>query len=228
MDLAALRDSLRKLSPAVPRDVLRVETGIGSLDRALSAGGLVRGHITEIVGCMSSGKTALALSLVAQQTRTGQLAAFIDGTHQLYPPAAAAMGVELARLLVVKPPVVTHRNLVRAAEIIAQSRAFGLVVIDLPQAVAIDRVPARRLRTAAQRTSTAVVALATRSGSVDGASARLSLEARRGNRGQLSIAKGGNSSLQIEFPLTHHRFDDSPPRPIPEAIDRQQPGEEEQ
>src|SRR5688500_12678675 len=67
----------------------------------LLGGGLPRGRLTEIAGARSCGKTSLALVTAARVTQGGQLVAWVDGASELYPPAAAASGVDLERLLLV-------------------------------------------------------------------------------------------------------------------------------
>jgi protein ImuA len=263
MDLAVLRDSLHELAPGLirrgsalenaPRDGAQqgnalaftpAPTGHRALDQALLLGGLPAGRLSEIAGAPSSGKTALALSLLAEQTRAGKLVAFVDGSGQFYPPAAAAMGVDLERLLLVQPGQAStahsggRRNhvapLTRAAELIARSRAFSMVAIDVPGPLRIDRVPARRLRTAAQATGTTIIALCRAPGSVEGASARIETRAqcrscksggRRATR--VDIRKGGTAPcVQIELGSTSHRFDHLPPRDVAPVLVRALPGEE--
>src|SRR5512138_547944 len=101
--IARLRDEIRRLERSPARRDGRVACGIAGVDAALPGGGFPRGAISELSGGPASGKTAVALALVAA-LGPDELAAYVDGRGELYPPAAAARGVDLARLLVVRPP----------------------------------------------------------------------------------------------------------------------------
>lgn len=177
-----LKESLRRIAPTATFDPEPaapgeggLSTGLAALDQILATGGLAAGKLTEIAGGPSSGKTALALTAIASITTKGAgLAAFIDGRDQLYPPAAAALGVDLERLLVVKPPA---SGIARAAEILVRSRGFELIVVDLPAQHRLARSVAHRLRTAAHQTRTALAVLCNRAGDVDAAHARLEVRA---------------------------------------------------
>lgn len=110
MELAMLRESLNKLAPSSLGDAMAnglaitpVHSGVAALDTALVLGGLPAGRVSEIAGPSSSGKTALGLGLLAEQTNAGKWVAVVDGTGQFYPPAAAAMGVDLERTLLIAP-----------------------------------------------------------------------------------------------------------------------------
>jgi recombination protein RecA len=103
-------------------------TGFASLDRALGIGGLPRGHITEIFGPPSCGKTALALQIVAHVQRSGGAAAWIDAEHAFSPPFAAQLGTQMSRL-----PVATPDSAEQAGEIARRflaSGALDLLVMD--------------------------------------------------------------------------------------------------
>src|SRR5512142_864832 len=101
--IARLREEIRRIERSPARREGRVACGLAAVDAALPGGGFPRGAISELSGGPASGKTAVALALVAALGRE-ELAAYVDGRGELYPPAAAARGVELARLLVVRPP----------------------------------------------------------------------------------------------------------------------------
>src|SRR5262245_5227193 len=126
-----LRKSLALLAappaPAGPP----LATGSAAVDM-LIGGGLPRGRLVEMAGPWSSGKTALALAAAARVTAQGGLVAYIDARRELYPPAAAQLGVDLERLLVVRPPPAAAA-IARAGEIVARSRAFALVLLDFPE-----------------------------------------------------------------------------------------------
>jgi hypothetical protein len=143
-------------------------TGLIELD-ALLAGGLPRGRLIEIAGARSSGKATVALGAAARASQAGQLVAWIDGPEELYPPAAAAMGLELARLLIVRPGVPEKGAALaaaRAGEILTRSRAFALVVVDLGAHTVMPERAAARLRQAAHDAGIVLVALSARPGAV--------------------------------------------------------------
>jgi protein ImuA len=99
--LDRLRDEIRRIERRPDRRTGVVPCGLPAVDAALPAGGFPRGALSELRGGPSSGKTAVALALVASLP-SDELAAFVDGTGELYPPAAAALGVDLGRLLIVR------------------------------------------------------------------------------------------------------------------------------
>ncbi len=109
-----------------------IPTGLPSLDRALG-GGLPRGALTEITGPLSCGKTSLLFSIVAETARRGPAAgvivALVDPARSFHAPSAARAGVDLERLLLVAPPA---GDVFRVADLLLRSRAFPLVVLDLP------------------------------------------------------------------------------------------------
>ncbi len=107
-------------------DSTLIRTGFTALDAALG-GGLVRGTIAAFEGEESSGRTAVAARLLAAQTHRGLAAAIDDGS--LYPPALVAAGVLLERLLVM--PVSDPIGIVRAADILLRSRAFGITLMPI-------------------------------------------------------------------------------------------------
>lgn len=148
-----------------------VATGWPAVD-ALLGGGLPRGRVAEIVGAPSSGKATLALAAAAGATAAGQLVAWVDARRELYPPSAAALGVELERLLVVRCPP-EPAAVARAGEIVARSRAFALIVLDLPDGLRFSDGVATRLRAAAHDAGVAICALATARGAVAHAALRL-------------------------------------------------------
>ena len=138
-------------------------TGVRSLDRLLS-GGIPRGHITQIMGPSSSGKTSLLLSIVAQTTARGEWVAYIDPSSSLDPAFAQRGGVDLKRLLWIRGP----KKIFKATDILVGAGGFGLVVLDLvTQKRTMDpRIFQKtsfsawfRLKRAALRTSTALLIL---------------------------------------------------------------------
>lgn len=161
--IARLREEIRRIERSPARREGRVSCGIAGVDAALPGGGFPRGALSELSGGPASGKTAVALALVAALGQE-ELAAYVDGRGELYPPAAAARGVDLARLLVVRPPGVIPgaaasggMDAVRpglwAAEALLASGAFSAVIVDVPVPARLPGADAvaRRLQAAAER-----------------------------------------------------------------------------
>lgn len=109
-------------------DVSVIPTGAITLDLALGIGGIPYGRITEIYGQESSGKTTLALSILAECQKRGGIAAFIDAEHALDPQYAAAIGVDLDNLLVAQPD--TGEQALEIVESLVRSGAVSLIVVD--------------------------------------------------------------------------------------------------
>ncbi|MBB5872327.1 recombination protein RecA [Allocatelliglobosispora scoriae] len=105
-----------------------IPTGSIALDVALGIGGLPRGRIVEIYGPESSGKTTLALHLIANAQRSGGIAAIIDAEHALDPEYAKALGVDTDALLVSQPD--TGEQALEIADMLIRSGALDLIVID--------------------------------------------------------------------------------------------------
>ena len=105
-----------------------IPTGSLSLDLALGGNGVPRGRVVEIFGPESSGKTTLALHIVAQAQRNGGIAAFIDAEHALDPSWAKKLGVELETLLVSQPT--SGEEAMHIAEMLIKSNAVDAIVID--------------------------------------------------------------------------------------------------
>ncbi len=105
-----------------------IPTGSISLDAAIGIGGVPRGRILEIFGPESSGKTTIALHIVAQAQKMGGMAAFIDAEHALDPVYAKALGVDTDNLVVSQPD--TGEQALEISEILASSGSVDVVVID--------------------------------------------------------------------------------------------------
>jgi recombination protein RecA len=105
-----------------------IPTGALSLDLALGIGGVPRGRIVEIYGPESSGKTSLALHIVAEAQRNGGLAAFIDAEHALDPVYARAIGVDVDELLISQPD--TGEQALEITDMLIRSGALDVVVVD--------------------------------------------------------------------------------------------------
>ena len=105
-----------------------VSTGSVALDIALGVGGIPKGRITEIYGPESSGKTTLALHLVAEAQKAGGICAFIDAEHALDPEYARHLGVNIDSLLVSQPS--TGEEALEITDSMVRSGAIALIVID--------------------------------------------------------------------------------------------------
>ncbi len=112
--------------PIQPVDV--IPTGALSLDWALGVGGVPRGRVIEIYGPESSGKTTLALTIIANAQKSGGLASIIDAEHALDPNYAKALGVDIDQLLVSQPD--TGEQALEIAEMLIRSGSLDVVVID--------------------------------------------------------------------------------------------------
>ena len=120
--------SIMKLGEESRGDIEAVSTGALSLDMALGIGGLPKGRIIELYGHESSGKTTLALHVVANAQKMGGTAAFIDAEHALDPVYAKALGVDTDSLLVSQPD--TGEQALEITEALVRSGAIDVVVVD--------------------------------------------------------------------------------------------------
>lgn len=126
-DLGALREESRRWIER-EKGRPRLEAGAVEIERVLG-GGWPLGKIAELIGPASAGRTGTALATVVAATGRGEVAAWIDGADAFDPPAAATAGVALDRLLWVRPRNVEQA--VRAAELIAETGGFTVLVVDL-------------------------------------------------------------------------------------------------
>ena len=115
-------------SDAVNRDIPVIPTGCLTLDYALGVGGIPRGRIVEIYGPESSGKTTVALHVVAEAQKAGGIAAFVDAEHALDPLYAKKLGVNIDELYVSQPD--TGEQALEITEALVRSGALDVVVID--------------------------------------------------------------------------------------------------
>ena len=120
--------AVMRLGENAHMEVQAVPTGSMSLDIALGIGGLPRGRITEIFGPESSGKTTVALHVIAEVQKKGGEAAFIDAEHALDPVYAKALGVDIDNLLVSQPDC--GEDALEITEQLVRSGAVDIVVID--------------------------------------------------------------------------------------------------
>ena len=120
--------SIMKLGDANSVDVEVIPTGSLTLDMALGVGGLPRGRVIEIYGPVSSGKTTVALHVVAEAQKMGGEAAFIDAEHALDPVYAKKLGVDIDNLIVAQPD--TGEQALDIAEALVRSGALDVIVVD--------------------------------------------------------------------------------------------------
>jgi len=154
--IVRLREEIRRRESgaALQRPVLA--SGFGPLDSLLPGGGFPAGRVVELCGAKASGKTTLALLALASATRAGRLVAFIDSSGELYPPAARGLGADLTRMLVVRP---RPEQSLRAAALLARSKAFAAVAADLPALKGPLGPMSRRLLEAAETGRAALLLL---------------------------------------------------------------------
>ncbi len=109
-------------------EIETISTGSIGLDIALGVGGLPRGRIVEIFGPESSGKTTLALHVIAEAQKTGGVCAFIDAEHALDPSYARRLGIDLEDLLISQPD--TGEQALEIADTLVRSGAVDVIVVD--------------------------------------------------------------------------------------------------
>ena len=120
--------AIMKLGEVKKVDVAVISTGSFSLDSALGVGGLPRGRVVEIFGPESSGKTTLALNVVAQAQKQGGKAAFIDAEHAMDPAYAARLGVDINELLISQPD--NGEEALNILDSLVRSGLISVVVVD--------------------------------------------------------------------------------------------------
>jgi hypothetical protein len=172
---------------APPEGLRRWPTGLAPLDRLLG-GGFAEGRVGEIAGPASSGRTALALGLLAAATAREETVAVVDAADAFDPASAAGAGVDLGRTLWVRASALSEG--LRASEILLRAGGFALVTLDLARR--LERAPAphhwlRLVRAAAATRTTLVV---------------LSDDVRR---------VGSHADLALEMRRLRPRFEGSPP-----------------
>ncbi|MCR4723708.1 MAG: recombinase RecA [Eubacteriales bacterium] len=122
------KGAVMKLGDSAVEPIDVISTGSLALDLALGVGGIPRGRIIEIYGPESSGKTTVALEMIAQAQKNGGIAAFIDAEHALDPVYAQALGVNINNLIVSQPD--TGEQALEIAEALVRSNAIDIIVID--------------------------------------------------------------------------------------------------
>jgi recombination protein RecA len=122
------KGAIMKLGETTHLNIEAISTGALSLDIALGVGGVPRGRIVEVFGPESSGKTTVALHVIAEAQKAGGEAAFIDAEHALDPVYAQKLGVDIENLIVAQPD--TGEQALEIAEALVRSGAIDVIVID--------------------------------------------------------------------------------------------------
>jgi recombination protein RecA len=122
------KGSIMRMGEHVGVGVAAISTGAMALDLALGVGGLPRGRVVEVFGPESSGKSTLALHVVAEAQRNGGICAYVDAEHALDPAYAKAIGVDIDELLISQPD--TGEQALEITEMLVRSGAIDIVVID--------------------------------------------------------------------------------------------------
>ncbi len=122
------KGSVMKMGERTNLDIHTIPTGALALDLALGVGGLPRGRVVEIYGPESSGKSTLAMHVVAEAQRNGGTCAYIDAEHAMDPIYARAIGVDVDELLISQPD--TGEQALEIADILVRSGSIDVIVID--------------------------------------------------------------------------------------------------
>src|SRR5579875_3520068 len=122
------KGAIMKMGDNLDMQIEAISTGALALDIALGIGGLPRGRVVEIYGPESSGKSTLAMHVVAEAQRNGGICAYIDAEHAMDPVYARAIGVDIDELLISQPD--TGEQALEIADMLTRSGALDVVVID--------------------------------------------------------------------------------------------------
>src|SRR5438067_10388855 len=122
------KGSIMRMGENTTMAIEAISTGALSLDIALGIGGLPRGRVVEIYGPESSGKSTLAMHVVAEAQRNGGICAYIDAEHAMDPVYAAAIGVNIDDLLISQPD--TGEQALEIVDMLIRSGALDVVVVD--------------------------------------------------------------------------------------------------
>ena len=203
---AAVEGLLRDLGPqlcrggALSESTARLATGIPEIDRLLG-GGFPRGRLSEIAGAASSGRTSLALALLARCTAAGEVAAVVDCADAFDPGSARSAGVWLERVLWIRAPRIPQA--LRCAERLLEAHGFALVLLDL--AIPDFRsVPATAPRLARSAASSGIALLALTATRALGTAAEVAIElapAQTRFSGTPALLEG----LDVQVSLVRHR-----------------------
>lgn len=202
----AVSGLLRDLAPWLRRGELpaelpsRLPTGLPQIDRLLD-GGFPRGRLAEICGAVSSGRTSLALALLAETTRAGGVCAVVDVADGFDPPAAEAAGIALPRVLWVRAPDL--RPALNATHQLLEADGFALVVLHLANpSLRTSLSTWRKLARSAAGARTALVLLGL--DRTAGTAAEVTLELR-GTRAHFTGHPPLLEALEVEAHLLRHR-----------------------
>ena len=150
-------------------------SGIADLDALLAPAGIPAGQLTEIFGTGSCGKTMLTFAILAASTREGAFAAYVDPAGTFFAPAAAAAGVEVGRLIVVRPRDAAATR--RAVDALVRGGACAVVAVDCSaDSNALRATHCARLVAQAEKTGTALIVVS--NGSVQAVASFASLRLR--------------------------------------------------
>ena len=122
------KGSIMKMGEKGSMKVETISTGSLAVDLALGVGGLPRGRVVEIFGPEASGKSTMAMHVVAEAQRNGGICAYIDAEHAMDPSYAAAIGVDIDELLISQPD--TGEQALEIVDMLIRSGALDVVVID--------------------------------------------------------------------------------------------------
>jgi recombination protein RecA len=122
------KGSIMRMGDRTNMDIETIPTGAMALDLALGVGGLPRGRVVEIFGPESSGKSTLAMHVVAEAQRNGGICAYVDAEHAMDPVYAKAIGVDIDELLISQPD--TGEQALEIADMLIRSGALDVLVID--------------------------------------------------------------------------------------------------
>ena len=122
------KGSVMKMGDKGSMAIESISTGALALDIALGIGGLPRGRVTEIYGPESSGKSTLAMHVVAEAQRNGGICAYVDAEHAMDPIYARAIGVDVDELLISQPD--TGEQALEITDMLVRSGALDVIVID--------------------------------------------------------------------------------------------------
>jgi recombination protein RecA len=122
------KGSIMRLGERPAEEIGAISTNCLSLDAAIGIGGVPRGRIVEVYGPESSGKTTLALQVVAQAQKNGGIAAYIDAEHAMDPDYAGKLGVNISDLLISQPD--SGEQALEIAETLVRSNSVDVIVID--------------------------------------------------------------------------------------------------